>query len=261
MYFYQKDMSVNNSDLNQEYLDLLSYQSCQCYDDNCLYTDCFDPDQNVLNSLTDSSKCQSFNETQFKSFCDSLPEDVNIFSTFHLNIRSLPKNCDLLTHYLSTLKHNFTVVALTETWLTKNIESLYNLTNYTAVHRTRESRPGGGVSLFAHNDFDFIVREDLNLKTDGEFITESIFIEIMQPKNGKTIITGCVYRPPDADIDSFNDSIINTLDQISKEGKMCYILGDYNIDLFKAQTHTATLDFLNGLYSTFFPPSYIYPQE
>ena len=46
----------------------------------------------------------------------------------------------------------------------------------------------------------------------------------------------------------------STLDRITKEGKMCYILGDYNINLFKSETHSPTQDFLNNLYSNYFYP-------
>ena len=46
----------------------------------------------------------------------------------------------------------------------------------------------------------------------------------------------------------------NTLELINKEGKMAYILGDYNLDLFKSKTHSPTLDFLNNLYSNYFYP-------
>ena len=46
----------------------------------------------------------------------------------------------------------------------------------------------------------------------------------------------------------------SALDQITREGKMCYILGDYNINLFKSETHSPTQDFLNNLYSNYFYP-------
>lgn len=115
----------------------------------------------------------SYGEIQFNSLCDSLP--AMTFSTFHMNIRSLPKNYDLLTHHLSCLKHEFTVIALSETWLSNDVESLYDLPNYTAVHYNRESRRGGGVSLFVHRDSHFRKRDDLKLKTGNKDI-ESIFI-------------------------------------------------------------------------------------
>ena len=57
------------------------------------------------------------------------------------------------------------------------------------------------------------------------------------------MIVGCIYRPPDTDINSFNDSLNDTLEQINKDGKTCYILGDFNINLFRAENHSPTEDF------------------
>jgi len=145
-----------------------------------LYNGCFDPDQNIFRPLKAGLKnCLSYSENQFISLCDSLP--AKTFSTFHMDIRSLPKNYDLLTHHLSCLKHEFTVVALSETWLSNDVESLYELPNYTAVHCIRESRRGGGVSLFVHRDSHFNKRDDLKLKTGNKDI-ESIFVEVTVQK-------------------------------------------------------------------------------
>lgn len=104
-----------------------------------------------------------------------------------------------------------------------------------------------------HRDSHFSKRDDLKLKTGNKDI-ESIFIEITLSRSDKKIIIGCVYRPPDADIAHFNDSMTHTLELINKEGKMAYILGDYNIDLLKCVTNSLTLDFLNNLYSNYFFP-------
>lgn len=75
-----------------------------------------------------------------------MPSDI--FSTFHLNIRSLSSNYDNFIHYLSQLKHDFLVTPLSETWLTENSKETFKLPNYNSVHYVRLNRPGGGVSVF-----------------------------------------------------------------------------------------------------------------
>lgn len=56
-------------------------------------------------------------------------------------------------------------------------------------------------------------------------------------------------------IKDFNDSLSSSLDLINKEGKLCYILGDFNINLVKHKPDTLSGDFLIVLYSSyFFPP-------
>ena len=63
-----------------------------------------------------------------------------------------------------------------------------------------------------------------------------------------------IYRPPDTDIREFNDNILQCLDQIKAEKKAAYLLGDYNINLLNVDTHTASQDFVDIMFShSFFP--------
>lgn len=210
-----------------------------------------DPDIHYFSSFNISKSCKFYNEAQFNNMCVSLPS--NIFSTFHLNIRSLSCNFDKLVHYLSLLKHNFSVIAITETWLTDNSKEMFKLSNYNPVHRVRDKRPGGGVSLFILRDHGFKMRHDLSLKSNSVEI-ESLFIELIGVVGIKNIIVGVIYRPPDQSIRDFNESLSNCLDRIIKENKYCYILGDFNINLLKHNTDTVTREFLNILHSSYFFP-------
>ncbi len=54
------------------------------------------------------------------------------FSTFHLNIRSLSRNYDIFIHYLSLLKHQFFIIALSETWLNENCREMFKLPKYNS---------------------------------------------------------------------------------------------------------------------------------
>ena len=84
---------------------------------------------------------------------------------------------------------------------------------------------------------------------------ESVFIEIPSCPllNRKSILIGCIYRPPDTDIVTFIDALDSTLESINKEGKLCILLGDYNINLLKGEV-PSTIDFLNVLYPVHFYP-------
>ena len=43
------------------------------------------------------------------------------------------------------------------------------------------------------------------------------------------------------DLDEFNDNYLNTLlDRISKESKSVFLLGDFNVELFKYDKHAPT---------------------
>ena len=75
---------------------------------------------------------------------------------------------------------------------------------------------------------------------------ESTFIEIINPKESNDII-GVIYRHPNIDTTQFIDNKFNDrLVKLSQErNKKVYIAGDFNFDLLKMFTHTATSNFYN----------------
>jgi len=164
----------------------------------------------------------------------------------------MSKSYDELRIFLSTLSFSFSVLAFSETWLTDDVFSLFPLPNYLSFHSCRKKKRGGGVSLYVLNTFDAGARDDLSTEFDSTN-TESIFIEIppCQQFIGKSILIGCIYRPPDSDHNTFIDALQSTLESITKESKLCFLLGDFNINLLKCDL-PQTVDFLNALHSNFF---------
>ena len=60
------------------------------------------------------------------------------------------------------------------------------------------------------------------------------------------------YRPPDTDIQCFIDAVKGICDKLRNENKLCYLLGDYNINLLYVYTHTSTADFSDAMFSNGF---------
>ena len=85
-----------------------------------------------------------------------------------------------------------------------------------------------------------------------------MFIEIVKPQ-GKNIVTGVIYRPPNHDADEFLTMTNELLTKISKENKICYLMGDFNLNLMNHQSHSATGEFLDALYSNMFFPLIMRP--
>ena len=82
------------------------------------------------------------------------------FSVYRVNIRSIPRNLDQLTFYLNNLHHTFSVIAISENWLTPFNKDIYCIQGYSHHCVIRENKPGGGVSLFIRNNLKFkIIRE------------------------------------------------------------------------------------------------------
>ena len=118
---------------------------------------------------------------------------------------------------------------------------------------TESINEGGGVAIFVKDKQCFKEREDLSIFDD---YCESVFIEIDKSNSGfqKYGVIGVIYRPPNTDVKVFNELITTIIDKINKENKLCYFMGDYNIDLLKHDSHPHTNDFLNIMYSNNFIP-------
>lgn len=122
-----------------------------------------------------------------------------------------------MIHYLSSLNHDFSVIALTGTWLTKESKELglYELHSYNSIQFIRQSRTDGGVSIFVHQNFVLVNQSDLMLNSD-KVEAESVFIETVSHKINKNVVVGSIYRPPDTDISCFNNSLMKILELINK---------------------------------------------
>ena len=46
------------------------------------------------------------------------------------------------------------------------------------------------------------------------------------------------YRPQNTDIQCFVDAVKDICDKLRNESKLCYLLGDCNINLLNVDTHT-----------------------
>ena len=62
---------------------------------------------------------------------------------------------------------------------------------------------------------------------------------------------GLLYGPPGTDLSEFSDLLANILE---KKNRLCYSLGDYNINLLNYDTHSATAEFADLLNASSFIP-------
>ena len=87
-------------------------------------------------------------------------------------------------------------------------------------------------------------RKDLNIYKSHEL--ESTFIKIIKSKKLNKVL-GVLYRHPTIDANEFNNKHVNELlDNIAKENKTISLLGNFNIDLLKYDSHTPTNEFLDS---------------
>ena len=213
-----------------------------------------DPDLQYFNVFANRLSCCDYHlEDSFNKKCRDLRIDQTCFSLLHTNIRSVPKNLINFTNYLDLLCIKFSVIGLTETWLQENNVDCYGIEGYKTVNKYRSARQGGGVSLFIVDRLPYILRDDLVYMNDH---IECLFIELegTSVDSDKNYVVGIVYRPPNTNINMFNDTFSHILSTIKCENKKCYIMGDYNINLLNCDKHSPTEDFINTMFlHSFFP--------
>ena len=125
------------------------------------------------------------------------------------------------------------------------------ITGYNFVSNHRKSKIDGGVGIYLQNDIEYKIIKECKF-SDSEVI-ESIFVEIIVPQ-GKNIIVGCVYRPPNQNTALFQEKFNDILTIITKDNKHCYVMGDFNLDLLQYNHHVPTQEFIDSLFShAFFP--------
>ena len=110
----------------------------------------------------------------------------------------MSRNLDKLKLQLDSLKHKFSILAISENWLTSINKDLYHVKG----DEIREHRAGDGVSLFVSNDNRFEVRSEIKLNL---YDINTLFIEISKNsiKSDKNVIVGICYRPPQVCAEKF----------------------------------------------------------
>ena len=99
--------------------------------------------------------------------------------------------------------------------------------------------------FMSYKVFSFTLRNDLDY-FDSKM--ETVFIELDKSVFNTDFVIGVIYRMPNSSVDVFNDRISDILNVLQRERKLCYLLGDLNIDFLKAEDHRATGELLDVLY-------------
>ena len=202
--------------------------------------------QNLNNNCI--NKCDYYYEDPMNKRCKELDINKYHWSLLHNNIRSIPHNVDHFNQFLNGLDIDFSILAFSETWLKPHNEHCYGVNGYNAEHNSRLNKAGGGVSLFIKKGIEYNKRSDLQFTTTT---MESLFNEIDKEvfRSSNNIIIGVVYRPPNTDVDEFSDHMSNIVSILKTERKSCYLLGDFNLNLLNADTHSPTQEFIDLMYS------------
>ena len=174
---------------------------------------------------------QDFNNRNDIIECKSNPK---AFSALHCNIRSLSANFDCLLNMLHGLNLSFPLIGLSETKFLKDkdISSNVNIAGYDLISEPSLSN-AGGVAFYIKNNYRYTIRSELTTSNPN---LEALWIEILA-EGQPNLICGIVYRHPYSKLDNFMDYMNTTIENIHQENKLCLIMGYFNIDLLKIDSH------------------------
>ena len=88
---------------------------------------------------------------------------------------------------------------------------------------------------------------------------ESTFIETVNPRKSN-IVVGAIYRHPSMDPADFNCNYLSKLlENIAKEEKSIFLLGNFDVNLLNYNEHNEANEFLDSLASNSFIPLILQP--
>ena len=224
----------------------------------------FDPIHNVdsigqeINILADTLDLNVNNDVQYPvskyltvNQFKSSGKIENNFSVMHLNIRSLQHNFDNFRLLLDNpLQSSFSVVGLTETWLTKNSATYYSLPGYKFIENSRINKTGGGVAFYINENLDYYIHDKYSVMNDT---IESLLVEI-KISGSKNIIILVIYRPPNSNCKLFLEYLQELIHSQIFSNKDSFIIGDFNIDISKCHSLNTSQEFLDTMLSATFLP-------
>ena len=235
---------------SKEFLSGISDYNDQCFENHFL--DSNDPDLHFFNKhYLKSNDYISFDKLTYLK--NNLPNKN--FSLLHINCRSILNKLHDINLITQSVKPN--VLGVTETWLQEAQTGLISLPDYNFVSKCRDGR-GGGVGLFIDSEIQFSMIDcDLSKLCITSF--EFLFIKIHQKKSTDLVI-GVIYRPPGGNLALFNEEFCNLLSQLTKSlGSHIFLLGDFNINLLNASSHTMSSAFFDTLTSHYLLPAFSKP--
>ena len=175
---------------------------------------------------------------------DKVSGDEQLFM-MHFNVRSLTKNINKVSYYLSQLNKRPDIIAVTETKLCdakcgNNIELL----GCKFVHSDSVTK-AGRMGLYIIKSLAFNLTTTLKLNVDH---VEDMWISFKIKQ--KSYVVGVVYRHPiytASHMRIFTEKLQNLFLAIKSAITEFYALGDFNIDLLQLNTNKAICMYAENL--------------
>ena len=194
----------------------------------------------VEENLIDSYDCVKIDSNDFNILYEENAFSMDNLGIFHMNIRSINSNFDTLLAYLETLYFKFPNIALTETWLSSDLDS-FHIPNYKTFSTISQGKRGG-IRVFVHNS---IVSEKISVACSESFQNLNLKLTLIPCGN---ISLSVIYRSPNTSKLQFNNDFNEIYSRFLQNKKKVVLLGDFNIDLLNPN-ETQTSSFTNIMHS------------
>ena len=167
--------------------------------------------------------CRYMNVEYLSNFINGVSLTILLF-----NIRSCNKNFDQFISTFCNYFSHFTCIILTETWLSKERDTVFHIDGFYSVDLYRNNY-GGGIKIFVKNSIQSKILNNFNMLND---LLEMLTIEL-SCCNHRFLLT-TVYHPPTSfpqkNIE-FVDLFTLTLKQLIDLKVPLVVAGDLNINL------------------------------
>ncbi len=186
-----------------------------------------------------------------KDNINELTVNKTFFSLYHQNVRSFNKHHDELNEFLDCLNVDFSVIALTETWISdqtfQNL-AIFQRNNYKLELNCRGSR-GGGVGAYIDLNLNYKI---LNINIPD---SESLWFQFKL--NNVDIVLGIIYRPSTiTNSHEFLVGLDRVLYDMNTKNLNCVLCGDFNLDMLKLDI---TDQYVQSLLNYGFGATIVYP--
>ena len=193
------------------------------------------PQQTFNSSLVNYISSQYINYNNIR-----IPD--NCLSLLSLNIRSLNCNFNELLSFIDNLNKPPNIIVLSETWISGEFQSLYDIPGYNSYFLCRVDKKGGGLAVYVKS---LLKSYQINNMSTSNADFESLCINISFEKIKFNLFA--IYRPPNGSAVTFIENINTFLEGV--EGKNNILCGDINLCLLKALNSNPQSNFIDLMVS------------
>ena len=105
--------------------------------------------------------CQNLNLQEIQNNSIDWPKDS--FCLLNFNVRSCRQNYSQFLSYLSYISYNFSVIVLTETWLSEGTDVGFDIEGYKSICLNRDAR-GGGIKAYVKEKYKIDLLHDFTFE-------------------------------------------------------------------------------------------------